>query len=909
MNGTNRKRATPSLPIGTPAFRLPGATLMKSVWFNLKRRVASTASTVGAVALSTVFAALLSSAPSPAVAAPAAGTAIGNQASATYTDASNTARTVTSNVVTAIVQQVASLTLTANNSRTVAVGSQVAYPVTLTNTGNGVDTYALSFTQSGAFNFTSVVFYADANGDGIADNTTPITTSGALAMGDVFRFVAVGTVPNTAVTGNTNALVITATSGFNATVLASVTDTTTVTSNAVVNVTKSMSAASGLPGSGPFTVTLNYNNSGNTAASAVVLKDALPVGMSYVTGSARWSATGALVLTDASNADAQGAGPTITYDFGITTANQATATISSVAPGQSGTVTFQVSINTYNSATATGQLAGVLNNTAVFNYNDGAGNVGPLNSNTFAFTVSPVLAVTMTGQTVASAAQGSTVNFNNLVRNNGNTPDSFDISIVPGTFPAGTTYQLYKSDGVSPLLDTNGNGIPDTGVIASGATYTVVMRITLPTGSNGGPYSVGKTATSKLDPTKTATVNDVLTAVLANSVDLTNNAALGGGGVTGVGTGPEGSAQTTNATNPGTTTRFTLFVNNTSAVSDTYDLSASTNNSFTTLVLPTGWTAVFRDVSNAVITNTGVINAGANKQVFADITVPANQVAIPAPGQLVYFRVLSPSSGAIDRKTDAVVINTVRNVQIAPSNSGQVFAGSSVVYGHTLINNGNVTENGGANTIVIGLADSQSNFSSVIYRDANNNGVIDATDPVVNVAADLGSLAPGASVKLLVRVTANAGVAAGTTDTTTLTVTTAGVVNGAAAPAVVTTTDGTTVIAGNLVMLKEQALDANCDGIADTAFSNANVSTGAIPGACVRYRVTITNIGTSDVVSVVLSDATPANTTYSAIVAASVSQGSVTAPTNGTTGTVSATVGTLAPGASASVSFGVRINP
>jgi trimeric autotransporter adhesin len=400
-----------------------------------------------------------------------------------------------------------------------------------------------------------------------------------------------------------------------------------------------------------------------------------------------------------------------------------------------------------------------------------------------------------------------------------------------------------------------------------------------------------------------------LTAVLANSVDLTNNAALGGGGVTGVGAGPEATAQTTNATNPGTTTRFTLFVNNTSAVADTYDLSASTNGTFSTLVLPTGWTAVFRDASNAVTTNTGVINAGANKQVFADITVPANQAAIPAPGQLVYFRVLSPSSAAIDRKTDAVVVNTVRNVQISPNNSGQVFAGSSVVYSHTLVNNGNVIENSGANTIAITLTDSLANFSSVVYRDANNNGVIDATDPVINVPADLGPIAPGASIKLLVRVSANAGVAAGVTDTTTVTVTTAGVVNGTAAPAVVSAADGTTAIAGNLVLLKEQALDANCDGIADTAFSNANVSAGAIPGACIRYRVTITNIGTSDVLSVVLSDSPPANTTYTAAVPASATQGAVTAPANGTIGTVSAAVGTLAPGASASVSFGVRINP
>ena len=870
--------------------------------FNLKRQLLRA---LGALLL----VGAIGSAPTPAVAAPAAGTAIGNQASASYTDASNTPRTVTSNVVTAIVQQVASLTLAQSASRTVAVGSQVSYPVTLTNTGNGADTFNLSFTQGGAFAFSSVVFYADANGDGVADNAIPITATTALAAGDVFRFVAVGTVPGSAVSGNANSLVVSAVSTFNGGVSANVTETTTVTSNAVISVTKAMSSGSGLPGSGPHTITLSYTNSGNTAASAVQIRDLLPAGMNYVANSGRWSATGATVLTDASNADAQGAGPTIIYDFGVTTANQVTAVISSVAPGQSGTLTFNVTIATYNSGTATGQLAGAINNTASYSYNDGAANVGPVSSNTFAFTVTPVLAVTMTGQTVASATQGSTVSFNNIVKNNGNTPDSFDITLPTSSFPAGTSFQLYQADGVTPLLDTNGNGVPDTGVLASGATYTVVLRATLPTNASGGPFTVSKTATSKLDPSKTATVSDTLTSIVANSVDMTNVAPLGGGGVTGVGAGPEGSAQTTNSTNPGTTTRFTLYVNNTSGVADTYDLSASTTASFAALTLPTGWTVVFRNAAGAIITNTGVVNGGANLEVFADVSVPAGQAAIPGAGLDLYFRALSPSSGSIDRLHDAVVVNTVRSVQVAPNNSGQVFAGSSIVYSHTLTNSGNVTENSGTSTITLGLAHTQATFSTIVYRDANNNGVIDAGDPVINVPADLGPIAPGASVRLLVRVGAAGGAAAGITDTTTLTVTTSGSVNAVAAPATVSATDTTTVIAGNLVLLKEQALDANCDGIADTAFSNANISAGATPGACVRYRVTITNIGTADVISVVLSDATPANTTYHAAVAATTSQGSVTAPAAGSTGTVSASVGTLAAGASAVVSFGVRINP
>ena len=869
----------------------------------LRRFVARTLGTMA-------FVAVLATGHSDALAAsPPAGTAIGNQASATYTDASNAARSVTSNVVTAIVQQVASLTLAQSTAKTVTAGSQVTYPVTLTNTGNGTDTFNLAFSQSGAYAFTSVVFYADANGDGIADNTTPITATTALAQGDTFRFVAVGTVPPTATATSTNSLVITATSTFAGAVNASVTDVTTVTANAVVNTTKTMSATSGNPGSGPHTITLTYSNTGNTAATNVTLKDPLPAGMTYVAGSARWSGTGATVLTDANNADAQGAGPTIVYDFGVTLANEATAVISSVAPGQAGTLSFQVTINTFDTVAATGQLAGPINNTATTSYNDGAANVGPFNTNTFTFTVNAMKAVTMTGATVASATQGSTVTFTNVVKNNGNSPDSFDITLAAGTFPAGTSYTLYQADGVTPLLDTNGNGVPDTGMIASGASYNVVLKVTLPTASTGGPYSVNKTATSKLDPTKTATVSDTLTAISANSVDLTNNAALGGGGVLGVGAGPEAGAQVTNATNPGTTTRFTLYVNNVSTIADTFDLAASTNSSFATLALPAGWTVVFRDSAGTVITNTGVINGSANKLVYADVSVPASQAALPAPGQDLYFRVLSPSSAAVDRIHDAVVVNTVRSVQITPNNNGQVFPGGSVVYTHTLTNAGNVIENSGPSTVTLALADSQGTFSSIIYRDANNNGVIDAGDVIVNTPADLGPIAPGATVRLLVKVSAASGAAVGIVDTTTLSVSTAGAVNGTAAPALVSASDSTSVIAGNLVLLKEQALDANCDGVADTAFSTANITTGAVPGSCVRYRITITNIGSANVLSVVLSDATPANTTYHAVVPAATTQGTVSAPAAGSAGTLSATVGTLTPTATAVLTFGVRINP
>ena len=135
---------------------------------------------------------------------PPAGTSIGNQASASYSDATGNAQTpVTSNTVTTTVAQVASFTLTADQTKTAAPGTQVYFPHTLTNTGNGTDTFDLSVANlaGGTFDFTSVAIYIDANGDGVPDNAVSLTSTGALAANGVFKFVAVGVVPGAAASG------------------------------------------------------------------------------------------------------------------------------------------------------------------------------------------------------------------------------------------------------------------------------------------------------------------------------------------------------------------------------------------------------------------------------------------------------------------------------------------------------------------------------------------------------------------------------------------------------------------------------------------------------------------------------------------------------------------------------------
>ena len=211
--------------------------------------------------------------------------------------------------------------------------------------------------------------------------------------------------------------------------------------------------------------TLSYTNTGNSTATVVALTDVIPTGMTYAAGSARWSVSGAPAPSDSGGTTGTAPNTIVSnYASGTTTW---TATLAQVTAGQSGTVSFQVYV-------AAATAAGTLPNTATYSYNNGGGTTVNGTSNTVGFTVRGVNGVTYTGATVAGpAAPGSVVAFTNTVTNTGNATDTFNITVGTSTFPAGTTFQLFKSDGVTPLTSTNGDGIPDNGPPGRGRQLNV----------------------------------------------------------------------------------------------------------------------------------------------------------------------------------------------------------------------------------------------------------------------------------------------------------------------------------------------------------------------------------------------------------------------------------------------------
>jgi uncharacterized repeat protein (TIGR01451 family) len=406
-----------------------------------------------------------------------------------------------------------------------------------------------------------------------------------------------------------------------------------------------------------------------------------------------------------------------------------------------------------------------ISNTASATYNDGTG-TKTATSNTVVTTVQQVASVTMPAGTTKTGAASTQVVFAHSVTNTGNGADTFALTAAQSG--------AFTMANVQFFADADGNGVADnatpltsTGSIAAGGTFKFVAVATLPAGAaNGTSNSLAVTATSGFNTAVKATSTDTTNVGSGSTMDITANAS----GL-GAGAGAEANAVVTNTVAPGVSTRFTLNLNNGGGIADTFNLAASTDGTFGTTTLPSGWTVVFRDSTGAVITS-ATVNANSTTVVYADVTPPAGATAGTTD---IFFRALSPTTNVKDILHDAVTVNP------------------------------NATQ---------------------------------------------------------------------------------------------------------LNLVKTQALDANCDGTADGPYSSAPITAGALPGACIRYQITATNTGTTNLTSVTINDDIPANTTYYAgDNPVSSTLGSILTVLTGPVTTMTAGVPTLTPNQSATMQFGVRINP
>lgn len=946
-----------------------------------------------------------------------AGTDINNRATVTYEDANGNSYSAQSNESTVTVAEVYAATLENDGSKSGAPGETVYFTHTLTNTGNADDSFSVDGlagldAATGASTYT---VYLDANGNGVPDAGESAVTSINLNAGQQAELIVAVPVPAGAGAGDTieSTLLVESVGGGAGTVedIGANGDAATYdadgdstpdgndTNNNVVTVTTDavlQLSKTAVPNftDNTITYTLEVKNNGGRAAEDVDIFDPIPANATFAeivsvngllaSSSDQWlDNTGALQplphsyagiadladVTEPAGVDLDGNGTTGETLKGIN--------FRDAIMGVNTTVTVVYKVD-FDGSLASGTQ--IRNTFAAEGDLDGDGNADdPSTSNTTTTTIQQTYAVDATDTGDAADADatlndvalqdeansGAVVAFANIVANNGNGSDVFDLSInnnagatyggagtVPAgaqAFPAGTLFTFWNATNNTQLTDTNGNGVPDTGTIAAGADRRITVRAQLPAGVSGtGPFVATMVATSFGDNSVNDDKLEVLDEIVAPAVDLANSHSAD---LTDAGT----DADAFNAAAPTTTTEvavggiatFPLFVANNSGNAQSFTLGAN---------LPAGWAVTFREVgvdtnadgtadntSNAgnVVTATPNLPAGAVYQYQAEVQVSSivAQAAADFTGAgavntndsdgdyPVRFTVVSASDGTItDQKLDAVDVIANRNITVSPDGANQVQPGGNVDYTHVIANGGNTTEAveiTAANSLA---ADGWSN-NTQLFIDTTGNGTPDAWVQLDNLptandvavrtpngntilvdinnagANPLVTLEPGQRLDVRVTVFAPSNAPAGTVDSYTLTASNANVSD--------TATDTTEVVVGQVRLDKQAAVDTACDCAGGTwpagGFEPVQ-STQVEPGQCVVWQLTATNEGATTAENVVITDETTEFTTFQAADDAVRASDSATTANTGTLPVVEWEIGQLVSGDSARTQFCVEVN-
>nr|WP_307775364.1 hypothetical protein [uncultured Cetobacterium sp.] len=863
---------------------------------------------------------------------PPANVDIGNQATLKFISAAGENQEIVSNIVITRIQQIYGVTLDPDRTKTILSGQTADFAHTLTNNGNGIDSFDLTHNYPAGY---TVTIFIDENGNGILDGeeTTEVTTVADVeAEGTVDLIVRV--VTPTGQTGTLESLV-TATSQGDTNQSDSATETIIFTQNAYAEVLKGLSKTSG---SGKVdqivTITLKTANNTPTNASNFVLTDTLDNRFEYVAGSAKWYKHGEVTgnaLTDSSDGLEGAAGVDFFVSDQLVTLRVPTIPAQTdLSATDGGYLEFQVKV-------PAGTLVGNISNKAEYQFNDGVEDIPTTDTNTVTYSVLKYVDAEFVGQTIPTANPGETVIFRNVLTNKGNAPETFNLTLdtAASTFPAGsiaTAKILILTEGgayVEPL-DTNNDTIRDSGVLAVNESLEVFLSITLTDDIEDNEYRMTKVATSVYDNAFTVTAPDIVSSIVAPTVDLTNNASVFNASgdidltIPGAGRGPEATPVTSVAVTPNgeKVVNFTLFVNNTSKfISDTFNLAVSTDSNFGSTVLPSGITVEFLDTAETVITDTGLMEPETSKEITAKVTIADGANA----GQVkLYFRSKSTTSGAEDIKYDLLTINVTRKVTISPTEQAKsAVPNGRVVYTHIVLNEGNVNEGAGSENgssdLTLPTSDNAQGYTSAVYFDTNNNGTYDSSiDQLVDFTT-IGGLAPDESVTVFVVVSTPTNAQRGDKNTTTISVI-ASLPSYGVTAITNSATDITTIVAEELTIEKFQSLD----GVTYTK----GVQT-ANPGEPIYYKIVIQNDGDARATNVAIEDEIPQYTTL-ANVSGSNEPGINTIPSyekigvdgNGSNtyievaqkpgigerGLIRAEVGDLEPGESAALYFHVKID-
>lgn len=811
-----------------------------------------------------------------------------------------------------------------NSDRTeyVRPGQTVYYHHVLTNTGNERDLYNLVSSQvaGDSFSHNNIEIYLDADRNGVPDNNTPINQY-SLNAGEAVALIIKAVIPSTATVNGLSRIRLTATSIQLPAAPLSNTDTSRITDQAALNLTKSFDKSTVVNGD-IATVRLTYFNNGNNSG-VVNISDLLDTTqLTYVTGNENWNG-------QALNSDIAGSDPVGINYYLDTDAKTIRAQITNVPANAQGYIEFRVRVT----RTAPGEIP----NFANMDYDhDSLSTTANLTtqSNTAVLTIKPIYGVVINADANSvsgsdlleklGASSGGTVVFENYVWNTGTVADRFNLSFNSHNLPTGSVLEFYRADGVTPLFDSNNDGIVDTGTLAAGANLPIVVKVRFPTDyvdTADTTYSIVPKAQSISDSSKTDTVLDttsLIQGVAARIVDLVNSPETTANGA--------GNGNVSNGSSPwktlagvnNQTVVFPLMVRHTGQATS-YNFSADADNNFATVALPSDISSVRYFASSttdcsvlgAEITSTRLLNNGKSQLYCAvvEIRADAKSTTQPIP---IYFKVASsslptsaPNSG-YDVIQNAITISSNASqggVSLEPDLRGQIAPGGSIVYTHTLKPWGTSVLSATDN---LSVANDRTGFTTTLYYDANNDGQLDASDPIIQNLSIVNSsiLSSKAPIRIFNKVENTAYNTVGVANTSVISL------KNSAGTLLDTATDITTITSAPVRLSKLQAKDNNCDGVADGVYTSnilpiTRNSDGS--GQCVLYQLTVNNLGASAIGRFNFYDYTPEAMVMSkAPTCTSCESGSLSAPALGQTGAIKGSVAAIKSNESHSLEFGVK---
>jgi uncharacterized repeat protein (TIGR01451 family) len=599
------------------------------------------------------------------------------------------------------------------------------------------------------------------------------------------------------------------------------------------------------------TYTINYNNIGNQGASNVSIDVTLPVGTTFNPG---------------------GSGGTW-VDQGGGIFRQTIGTLA--GGGASGSTTFSYTVNSPAPAGVESLVVTATIQDDNANGADPVDNDSKIDTNTLV--ASPDLAITKSDGGV-TLQPGDTViyvlNFSNLGNQNAAGV------VLHETVPIGATFNAAASSVGWVLV---------TGTGSAGSTYNFAVGA-LAGGASGTAVNFAVTSDNPFAGSQisnTATIDYALT----EDANATNNTATDTTPVISddlVITKTDGVASEV----PGTTVTYIITVSNASTSTQTAT-GALVNDTFPAILTGVTYTAAAAGgATGFTASGSGNIADTVNLPVGSSITYTVTgTIAASATGTLVNTATVTAPAGFVEgdtsnnTATDSDTLTPQAELSMTKSDSPDpVIAGTNVTYTLDFANSG---PSDAQNVSITDALPAGTTFVSATAP-AGWTAMTPAVGGTGNVVFTKSTAASGELASFTIVVNVNASAADGSIITNSA----------------VAASDATDPTPGNNTGTTTTTVSA----LADLSVTKTDSPDPVNAGANLTYTVTVTNNGASDAQGVSLTDAVPANTTFVSAMQTSGPAFTLTTPPVGGTGSLSATVATLAAGASAAFTFVVNVD-